>query len=335
MALDMREESAMKKNPYLTDLNDPDDCIEKFVDFDRDAGFIKERMNLIVEILEPKGTHELTYSTFYKGDYAGYHMAKFGCESMIVGPGEMEVIVRGKKTLVHEGDVMHFGVYNEHEMYWTQDTPWVGFFHNMNICAPARNKKWAADHNPEMNDKDFADVFSATYDSIGLEGAMSIAPEVDKSEIAEIRDKDFALDSFEREGLLAEQKIGRWETEGMYEYWRLTMKKGFFAESSKLNPRGNVYYIQKGSVHFKIYDEEFDAFSNNIVFIPEYSKYRFTVNEDDSVMYDMYNSCLTHNLVNELNTVKALYPEKLKDKDYVESLKEKYCCYITASGVLN
>jgi hypothetical protein len=38
----------------MIDLHDPNDCIGKYVDMNRDNHFVKERLDLLVEILGPK-----------------------------------------------------------------------------------------------------------------------------------------------------------------------------------------------------------------------------------------------------------------------------------------
>jgi hypothetical protein len=59
-----------------------------------------------------------------------------------------------------------------------------------------------------------------------------------KSEIYEIRPPEFAFATFTFDGVTMRQKIGRWETDGMYEIWELQMEDGFYSSQQQAKPQG-------------------------------------------------------------------------------------------------
>lgn len=317
--------------PYLINLNDPDDCLGKYVDEDRDRGFIKEHLDLLVVALGPEEVHEVTRSVFYKGNEINNHMQQFGYETMFVRGGEIEVTVRGRKCLVTDGDILHFGCYNAHRMRWLKDTPWVGFFHNMNIHQPMADKMLINENYPELTDAEIAEFYRESYDCYYL--AEPVAVEVPKSEILEIRQPEFAFATFTFDGVTMRQKIGRWETNGMYEVWEFNMDDGYFTRFDNPSPKASIYYITEGNVRFKVFNKEFLAPKDSIVHIPPYAIHSYQ-SEGASVMFDAYGSALLHDYVSDLKSYETYEPEKLKDKGFVDSLKKKYNCYITESGRL-
>jgi quercetin dioxygenase-like cupin family protein len=313
----------------MINLHDPDDCLAKYVDMDRDRNFIKERMDLLVEVLGPEEPHEVTRSVFYAGDEMQCHIAIRGFETMFVGDGEIEVTVRGRKCRVGKGDILHFGSYNAHRMRWLKDTPWVGFFHKMNISQPTADKMLLSENCPDMKDSDLDEIFRESYDCYYL--AEPVAVEVPKSEIAEIRAPEFAFATFALDGVTMLQKIGRWETDGMYEIWELHMEDGFYVESSKPNPKACIYYVTEGNVRFRVFDNEFVAPRDSIVHLPPYAIHSFQ-SAGKSVMFDMTGSTMSFDLLSEWKSYEAYAPEKLKDREFVASLKKKYQCYVDGWG---
>ena len=312
--------------PYLIDLNDPDDCIEKFVDMDYSEGFAKERMNLLLEILGHEETHEITRSVFYKDNIAHCHMANHGFETMFVGDGAFEVTVRGRRCVATKGDILHFGTYNAHGMKWLKDTPWVGFFHKMNITQPTRDKMLLGEKCPELSDAELAEVFSASYDLVDLLDPVPV--DVPKLEIYEIRPPEFAFATFEFDGLTMRQKIGRWETDGMYEIWEFNMEDGFRAGDDRPDPNPCVYYVTEGNVRFKVFNDEFTAPKDSIVYIPHYGIHSFR-SEGKSVMFSAMGGAMFFDLISEWKAYEAKAPEKLKGEAFVNALKKKYNCYFT------
>ena len=312
--------------PYLIDLNDPNDCICKYVDFDRDRNFTKEHLDLLLTITGPNEIHEVTKSVFYKSNEISNHMQQSGFETMFVRDGDIEVTVRGRKCRVTAGDIMHFGCYNAHRMVWLEDTPWVGFFHNMNIHQPVADKMLVNENYPDLTEAEIAEIYRESYDCYYL--ANPIADNVPKLEIQEIRPPEFAFATFTFDGVEMRQKIGRWETNGIYEIWEFNMEDGFRIDSGKPNPKASIYYVTEGSVHFKVFNNEFIAPKDSVVHIPAYATHSFQ-STGKSVMYDTYSSTMYYDLICEWKSYEAYAPEKLEDKEFVESLKKKYNCYIT------
>ena len=315
--------------PYLIDLNDPNDCIGKYVDEDRDRNFIKEHLNLLLVIPGPEEIHEVTKSVFYATNEISNHMQQVGFETMFVRGGEIEVTVRGKKCLVTGGDILHFGCYNAHRMVWLKETPWVGFFHNMNIHQPMVDKMLVNENYPELTEDEIAELYRQSYGCYYL--AEPVAEEVPKSEIHEIRAPEFAFATFTHDGVTMRQKIGRWETDGMYEIWELNMEDGFHGVCGIPNPKTCIYYVTEGNVRFKVFNNEFTAPKDSIVNIPAYATHSFQ-SIGKSVMYDTYSSTMIFDLASEWKSYMTNSPEKLKDKDFTDALKRKYNCYITQWG---
>ena len=317
------------KRKYLINLNDPDDCIGKYEDKDHNANFVKERMDLLIEMLDHDGTHEVTRSVFYEGNEAGCHMAKWGFETMFIGDGELEVTVRGRRCRSTKGDILHFGTFNAHGMKWLKDTPWIGFFHKMNICQPTIDKMLLNENCPEMSDAERAAAFSESYDLYDL--AKPVVVDVPKSEIYEIRPPEFAFATFTYDGLIMKQKVGRWETDGMYEIWDFIMEDGFMAGGARPDPKPCVYYVTEGEVLFTVFKDEFIAPKDSLVHIPPYGIHSFQ-SIGKSSMYSVMGGVWYHDLISEWKSYEAYEPEKLKDKAFVDSLKKKYNCYLTQWG---
>jgi quercetin dioxygenase-like cupin family protein len=315
--------------PYLINLNDPSDCLGKFVDEDRDRNFTKEHLTLLLTITGPEEIHEVTRSVFYKNNEISNHMQRFGFETMFVRGGEIEVTVRGKKCRVTDGDILHFGCYNAHRMVWLEDTPWLGFFHNMNICQPMADKMLVNENYPDMTEAEIAEIYRESYDCCYL--APPIAAEVPKSEVSEVRTPEFAFATFTFDGLEMRQKVGRWETDGMYEIWEFNMEDGFRAGCGEPNPKNCIYYVKEGNVRFRVFNKEFVAPKDSIVHIPPYATHSFQ-SDGKSVMYDTYSSTMYFDLISEWKSYEANEPEKLQDKAFIDSLKKKYNCCITEWG---
>jgi len=318
------------KHPYLINLNDPDDIIVGYIDRDRDAGFDKESINLLVENLDFDCTHELTRSVFYENDVMENHVAKRGCETMIVGDGEIELVSRGRRCHVTKGDIMHFGAFESHRMRWLKDTPWVGYFNKMNIIQPARDKDFLSKNCPEMTDEDLANIFAESYDLYYL--AEPVAVDTPKSEIENVRTPEFALAEFDVGGALLRQKVGRWETEGEFELWEVNMKAGFYAKSPKPCPKPCIFYITEGSVKFKVFNEEFVAPADSVVHLPPYAVFSFEALEDTK-MYDYVIGCMLYDYLSEIQSYETFEPDKFKEGTIVKELQKKWGCYITEYGM--
>ena len=315
--------------PYLINLNDLNDYVKKYVDEQRDQHFIKEHLYLLLTITGPEEIHEFASSVFYKGNENHYHMQRYGYETMFVRGGAMDVTVRGRTCRVTEGDILHFGCYNAHRMVWLEDTPWLGFFHNMNICQPLEDKMLLNENRPDLTEADIDVLYWESYGVAYMPKPVTV--NVPKSEVSEVRTPEFAFATFTFDGLEMRQKIGRWETDGMYEIWEFNMEDGFRAGCDKPNPKNCIYYVKEGNVRFKVFNKEFVAPKDSIVHIPSYATHSFQ-SDGKSVMYDTYSSTMYFDLISEWKSYEANAPEKLKDKAFIDSLKKKYNCYITEWG---
>lgn len=320
----------MMKHPYLINLNDPEDVIAHYIDCDRDAGFVKERMDLLVENLDYDNTHELTRSVFYPTNVMENHVAKRGCETMIVLGGEIELVSRGRRCHVTKGDIMHFGAFSSHRMHWLKETPWIGYFNKMNITRPAKDKDLLSRNCPEMTDEELADIFGESYDLYYL--AEPVAVDTPKSEIETVRTPDFAFATFDIGGAILRQKVGRWETEGEFELWDVHMEPGFYASSPKPCPRPCIFYVTEGNVKFKVFNEEFEAPADSIVHLPPYAVFSFEALKK-SKMYDYSIGCMLYDYLSEIKSYRVNNPEKLKDEAFVKALQKKWGCYITEYGM--
>ena len=317
------------KHPYLINLNDPEDVAEHHVDQDRNAGFIKERIDLLVENIDYNDTHELTRSVFYAGDVMDNHVAKRGCETMIVLDGEIELTHRGKRCKVTPGDIMHLGPFESHRMHFLTDITWVGYFNTMNIIQPCADKELLSANCPEMTDEELADVFGVSYDLWYLKEA--VAEDSPKAEVSAVREPGFAHAEFDVDGAKLRLKVGRWETAGEFELWQIVGEKGFYAVCPKPCLKPNIFFVTEGKVRFKVFNEEFVASEKNVVHLPPYAIFSYEV-EENAKMYDYSIGCMRYDLLSELKSYSTYEPEKLNDPDFVAALRKKWGGYITEYG---
>jgi len=315
--------------PYLIDLNDPNDCIGKYIDEHRDSNFVKERLDLLLMLPEPGNLHEIAKSVFYKGNENHYHMHRRGYETMFVRGGEIELTIRGMKCRVTGGDIIHLGCYNAHRMVWLQDSPWIGLFHNMYVCKSLDDKMLLNENCPDMTEAEIDESYWESYDVYYM--PKPDAAEAPESGVQEVRAPGFAFATFDSDGVKMRQKVGRWETGGLYDIWELNMEDGFCGGCGKPNPKACIYYVTEGIVDFKVFDKEFRAPKESIVHIPAYATHSFK-SIGNSVMYDTFSGTLIHDLASEWKSYEINAPEKLKDKEFVDALKKKYNCYITQWG---
>ncbi len=321
----------MSANPFLIDLLSKEGCVGDYEDWERDKGFIKESLTLYNFPTGPDQANELTSSIFYAGNVAASHMQKRGFETMFVNGGEIELTVRNRTCKVTAGDIIHFGSYNPHRMHFVKQTPWVGFFNRMHVSKPMVDKELLSANCPEFNDAYLTEVYRESYDVFHLE-PMSTEILCPKETFPEVKTPEFEHERHEIEGDTMRLKIGRWESDGLFEIWEHNLRKGFYAKSAIPNVKENLFYVKSGRVGVRVFKYEFEATAENVIHIPPYGMYELEVLED-AVVFDVTGNSLLQGYISDVNYFKRCENEVLKDEARMAELRKKYNVYITEYGM--
>jgi mannose-6-phosphate isomerase-like protein (cupin superfamily) len=320
----------MSNEKYLIDINDKTNWLRVNMDMGLDGKLTEEQRIIIY----PEGTHqrfEFTDSIFY--GQTAYHEHTYGWETFFMVDGSMDFTVHGKTCTVNTGDVLFVPPYCSHQMIFQQPTRWRATFHDINMCGILNNWNSAQRFFPsQMGDPAFTTSYLANKENIVRE--PSFAERVDKSEVSEVRTIDKWLCRYDFEGICMKQIIARWENMGVNETWRFEMEDGFGVDLKPIVPNGDLFYITEGEVAFQVGGESFTAYHDCLVKIPSYVPRSFR-SKGKSVMYDIGGMTHWLDMAEDYLSIRHNKPEKLNDKDYMNTVLTRHECYVQSFGLKN
>ena len=313
-------------NDYLVRTWEKDDCYRTF-----DEG--TQVVRYYIRPLGPMEKNEMSDTIYHAGAEVPYHEHSRGYETFTLAKGTAEAIVRGKKFIMEEGDMLHLPPYMSHGFkHLEEGNIWREVFQEINMVQGVTNKNIVkGSYDGLYDDPEFIKMYRAANKSIIRE--TPVPEEVDKSEMPEIRTPDFAYSTFRYDGVILRLKVGRWECNGVKEIWHAAMDKGYTVRYDDPHPEWELYYITKGKVHFNILGEEFDAVPGCLVHIPPYHRHYMKAVEDGTELFDMGCPIFLLDLLEDLKAVRINAPEKYADKEFVKGLMLRFNCHATFAGM--
>lgn len=307
---------------YLIRCYEPEDWVRHVDEGTQDV-------NDFILPLGPRERNEMSDTIYHAGTDVPYHEHSRGTETFFIARGCLDATIRGKRFRVNTGDILHIPPYTPHGFVFLEEgTVWRELFQDINMQQGILNKNMVKSHYPELyDDPEFMAVYREANGSFPRE--TPVVEDVDGSTMHELRTPEFSFNTFHFDGCEMRLKVGRWECDGVKEVWQLLLDKGVTVEFDDPHPYFELYYIWKGSVKFKVLDEEFVAEANSIVHIPPYAKHSFEVLEDGTEMFD--NGCETRmlSLLEDWNSIQKNDPKRLEDPAARKKFLHKYKCFVT------
>jgi mannose-6-phosphate isomerase-like protein (cupin superfamily) len=324
------------KHPYLIHIPDEENWLFPTRSFADDGTIMEEQRNITL----PQGDHRLftfTDSLMHRSisqDACApvfMHDHHKGFETFFVESGSMTLFVDGKRTLVEKGSVIHLQPYQAHGMIFHDPVIYRGSFHDWNCIDDAASTSALEQYHPDAKkNPEFMNMLIGSIDMHFREPAVDYA-EAAAYEVSAVRHPDRPLAQFYLDGATLKLITARWENAGVNELWRAELEPGFHAEWTDYPSAQELYYINQGSVKFKVYDEEFVAGPDCLVKIPKFAVHSLEALEK-SAIYDLGGLTEWYALLGDYMSIKKREPEKLKDAYAMSALKAKYGCQIKSFG---
>ena len=150
----------------------------------------------------------------------------------------------------------------------------------------------------------------------------------------EVRPYGYGLSSFVFDKAVLKQKVGRWETDNVHEIWMAVLKKGACVQWNRPYNESNLFMIAKGSVRFRVLDEEFTAEADNLVHIPPYTKFEAEVLEDGTEVLDYGCTARLLDMLEDYDALISTDAHCFEDAQKKKEFFEKYDCYITGTNLV-
>lgn len=283
----------------------------------------------------PRMKNECSDTIYKKGDHVNYHIHKKGCETFYIAKGSVEVTVRGRRCVITEGDILHLPPNTAHGFTYLEDgTVWRELFHDIDMAGSTINKNRIKDNYPGMYEET---EFRAWYlDKVGnfpREEPVHVK-DTKKEDVWEVRTHDFGFSTFVFDKVVLKQKVGRWETDNVHEVWMATMKQGAYIEWGRPYDESNLFFIAKGKVRFNVLGEEFTASGDNIVYIPEFTKFSICAEEDGTEVFDYGCTARLLDLLEDYDALISGDSRYFEDVKAKETFLRKYDCYITKTNLI-
>lgn len=308
-------------NKYLIRMNEPEDWLRHW-----DEG--TQVVNDFILPIGPYEKDEMSDTIYHKDASVPYHQHTKGFETFLVGAGSVECVMRGKRFVIHEGDIVHIMPYTPHGFrHLEEGTIWRELFQEINMAQGIMNKNTVNQNWPGLlDDPEFRKIYRTGREELARETPVPI--DVDKHDMYEVRTPEFAYSTYQLDGCELKLKIGRWECNGVKEVWHATMEKGLTVEFATPHCNWELYYVTKGAVQFDIMGEVFTATKDCLVHIPPFHAHTIKVLED-SEMYDYGGETYTMALLEDYESIKTYQPDKLNDAAFMTEFKKKYRCFVT------
>jgi quercetin dioxygenase-like cupin family protein len=321
-------------NPYLRDMRDSGCWLYPTVAKDSSGNVGEEQRTIVM----PEGPHRrftFTDSLMHpsppaKDGAIGLHEHWQGYETFFVDSGSLDFYINGQKCRVKAGDIIHMQPYEAHGFVFLDRVRFRGAFLNWNCADDAFATNLMEQHVPDAkSDPKYFGILLKNIDLHMREAADCV--EVPAEECRAVRNPDRPLAEFRLDGATAKMLTARWENGGLRELWRFEMEPGFRAEWKDYPESTEVYYVTEGKIRFRVYDEEFVAERDCVVYVPKYAPHGFEVVEK-AALYDIGGVTRWYALFQDYFSLLKRSPERLSDGKTLDALKEKYGCPVKAAG---
>ena len=310
------------KNAYLVRPDVPEDWVDATVTDSETS----------VCLLTPVGPHdmlEVRDGIYRQGKGEPYHQHDIGTEIFYLAEGRVEATIRGKTCTVNAGDMVFIAQGVPHGLRFPdRQTTWRVFLQGMNVYRRRIARNTIAAHYPQlMDDPEFCAMFARENGSFPREPA--VARPARPGELPELRTPDFGWSEFELPGALLRQVVGRWETGGLYEVWRVQARRGLSVRWDDPHPDWELYQVTRGRVRFEVLGETFEATDGQLVRIPPYTAHALRVLSDEAVVHDMGCPIRLLSLLEDRLSLAQHRPQVLQDPQTRRAFLRKHRCFVT------
>lgn len=271
----------------------------------------------------PEGTD------FDKAQMPHYHNA--GYETFFVDSGKLWLYINGQKALAQKGDIIQLMAGQNHGMGWIEDVKWRGTYHDLLVPSTTGDVRTLLKHMPELEGDAEVKALDKGMDHEDSEPFVCVEVPTEQCQAIKNPSRPHATYSDLFEGVTLKTIVERWENGGAKEMILAELQPGFTAEWCKYPNLHEVFYLRKGKIKFKVYNEEFIADDECVINIPRFAPHSFEVLEP-SDLYDMGGQTWWSLFFQDVQSIKKYDPARLTPETMAK-LKERYHCNIASIGM--
>jgi quercetin dioxygenase-like cupin family protein len=258
------------------------------------------------------------------------HAHQYGYETFFVDSGRMYVYIDGVRVLVETGDILQLQPGQQHAMASLEDVKFRGFFHDLDAFANGiKNLELVKMYPEAANDPDFR-ARAMGKDHIKRERPYYI--DVPTEKVNAIKNPKRPIASYEFEGATVKVIVPRWEDGGVCECICAEMEPGFTVNWVKYPEYRELFYVRNGKVKFTICGKEYIAGKACIVNVPRLAPHSLVALEKSEV-YEVHAQTHWFSFLQDYQSIRKLFPERLADPNTLISLKEKFGVQIDSIGM--
>ena len=308
----------------------PGDYIADIDEF-ADGSEPRSRCRYYIEPYGPYQINEVGEANYFAGNSVPYHEHTSGVETFLVDGGAVEVMSRSRKAVARKGDIVHLPPHTPHSIRVLEDdTIWRAFHQGHSLIPRMIDERRLRDNYPDIfNSPQFKQEQreKERRNSNWYDYKTPVCAEVPVSEFPEIRSRDKSLARFSFDKLVLELVVGRWETCGANEVWRLVMGRGCSFAWAPSNAAPLLYDVFDGELLVSLDGmAPFTTKTRDLLHIPKFLGGRITAKED-TLLLDMSCQGRLMSYMDEFNYYRANMPEKLSDEAFLSELMKKHDCY--------
>lgn len=287
---------------------------------------------LSVCLLHPVGPNamlEVRDGLYKQGNSEPYHQHDVGSEIFYLREGTVEITIRGLRVPMQAGDMAFIAPGLPHGISFpAKKTVWRVFLQGMDVNQRRENRNRIAAWYPQVwDDPAFCEMFNGLNGSFPCKQPAARAAEL--SEVPEVRTPSFAWATFQVPGAVLRQVVGRWETGGLYEVWRIVGHKGLRVEWNAPHPNWELYQVICGEVRLTTPDETVTAKPGELLRIPPYCTHSLEVLTDECELADMGCPIRLLNLLEDLRSMEQAGEALPGDPAQCSCLLRRYGCFVT------
>ena len=307
----------------------PDDCIADIDEF-ADGSEPRSRCRYYIEPYGPYQINEVGEANYFVGNSVPYHVHVAGVETFLVDDGAVEVMSRSRKAVARKGDIVHLPPYTPHSIRILEDdTIWRAFHQGHSLIQRMIDERRLRDMHPEIFNSPVykQEQLEKERRSNWYDYKTPVCTEVPVRDFPEIRTPEKSLAEFNLDGLAMQLVVGRWETCGANEVWRLVMKGGRSFAWDPANVHPLLFDVYDGELLVEIDGmEAFTASTRDLLHIPKFLGGRITA-QKDALLLDMSCQGYLLSYMDEYNYTRANIPEKLRDAGFISELMKRHDFY--------
>ena len=266
-----------------------------------------------------------------KDTWEGPHYHVHGYETFFVDSGRLYLYITGQRVLCQKGDIVHLQAGQGHGFKYLEDTKWRGTYHDLMKYPEGEDVARVKQYMPELaSDPELTALApQGEMDTVIREPLVWEDAPAEKCLAVKHVDRPHAR--YEFPGVSMRVIVERWENGGMKEMVCAVAEPGFTAEWVKYPPLRELFYVRKGKVKFKVFNEEFIADDECVVDIPRFAPHSMEVLEHSEI-YDMGGQSWWSMFFQCLQSIKVRNPDRYTEEN-VEALKKKFKIQIKSIGM--